>query len=78
MEQNIIEQPPEAQFFILQALAAKPMNDTPGPDGTVPSGLLFGEYLQMAILNPLRRIITTEERVNMEVLFGTEMKTNVI
>ena len=35
---------PKMQPQLLFALAVKAMNDTPGSEGTVPSGLVFSEF----------------------------------
>lgn len=68
---------PKADFDTALALATKALNDTLGPEGLVPSALVFGDLprLQLASTSPPQPRPTTDERASLADIARTEMAT---
>ena len=71
---KIIHENPKVEFDLALALSVKALNDTAGPDGLVPSALLFGEFPRLVMPSAYGTRPTTDERSSVALLARREMK----
>lgn len=68
---------PKCEFYLVLVLSVKGMNEKEGPDGLVPSALLFEKYPHSTIPENLGRRPTTEERGEIALEIRCEMEDHL-
>lgn len=68
---------PKADFELVLALAVKALNDTAGPDGLVPSALLFGEFPRMELPENCGPRPTTDNRGRIAFIIRNEVRQHI-
>ena len=68
---------PKAEFELTLALAVKALNDKAGPDGLVPSALLFGEFPRLELPDDCSTRPTTDERGKLALIIRNEVRQHI-
>ena len=68
---------PKSNFDLVLALAVKALNDTSGPEGLVPSALVFGEFPRLDMPSEYNRRPTSDERGEIATMARNLMRTHL-